>query len=158
MAFRSSWVWIVGIFVALSIFRVCYYWIDPYNRGLWNIVYAVIVPLLCFAAIYEGYNRPKLIYTLLMIFGVMGDNLHEDGPVTRVFSEIIMVSGQMLSNIVYGRSEPVIFVQFMYTEEFLMSSVETALITGWWLIMIWIGRTIIDMYYNLQTDDEKWGW
>lgn len=83
MEAKKTYTALVSVFVVLSLLRLGYYWIDLYDRGIWNIVYAIDVPILLLATIFENINRARLAYVVIMAFALLGDNLHHDAGLLR---------------------------------------------------------------------------
>ncbi len=142
MTTKTSHITLIGVFATLSVLRLSYFWIDLYGRGIWNIVYAVGVPVLLFATVYENVFRKRLVYIAIMVFALLGDNLHhEDALLRQIVTEIPMASA----------FESVSMRQFMLSEEFLRAAMESSMIVVWWVIMIWVGCKLIGYHCNCDS-------
>ena len=122
------------ILAFLSLIRISYYWIDPYDRGASNIVYGVIMPLLLFGIVCEGTSRPKLVYTIFCILGVIGDNVHGNSPVVQLWRAAV--------------SDVYESVQALFQAPyFIYNCVEFVAMLIWW---VFIGIAGLKMLYVLQ--------
>ena len=137
MSTKTSYMVLVSVFATLALLRLLYFWIDLYDRGIWNIVYAIGVPVLLFATIYEDVRRKRLVYIVIMVFALLGDNLHHDDALLRqIIMEMPMASAL----------ESASMWEFIMSAEFLRAAMESSVIVVWWVIMIWVGCKLMGYY------------
>ncbi len=117
------------LLIFLSLFRITYYWIDPYERGIDNILYPLVMAALLFGIVYEKINYPKLTYLVLGVAGVISDNVHGN-PVIELWMAAELGGIEMIHRL-------------LQDDDFIIKCTETLFILGWWVLLLLVGLLLL---------------